>query len=144
MLADSPVNFTDPDGLYRTRNVPPERMADLDAAMALLRQALTNTCCAGDRTDNLLEKANDPNLLIEFKARETRWCGRTGFWGVLGLQNKLSLTPLAWNCCSEPALGGVVSLASTILHELRHQRFGRERGAQEVEEKCFGCTTGRR
>jgi RHS repeat-associated protein len=138
-VGSSPINFVDTDGLYKTKNLPPEKSADVDAAMALLRQKLTDSCCAGKKGRKLLDKANDPNLLLEYKPK-SRLCGRTGFWGVMGVQNKVEISPLAWNCCADGNLAGTVSLASTILHELKHQGFGRERSSEDIERKCFGCT----
>jgi RHS repeat-associated protein len=35
---NSPTNFTDTDGLYKLKNVPPEKTADIAAAMELLKQ----------------------------------------------------------------------------------------------------------
>ena len=107
--------------------------------MALLKQKLGDSCCAGKKGRRLLDKVNDPNLLLEYNAQSSL-CGRTGFWGVMGVQNKLELSPLAWNCCADGGLSGIVSVASTILHELSHQGFGREGNAEDIERKCFGCT----
>jgi RHS repeat-associated protein len=60
-VGNSPINFVDTNGLYRTtKDFPPELRADVDAAMALLKQKLTDTCCAGKKTPGLLKKASDP------------------------------------------------------------------------------------
>jgi hypothetical protein len=86
------------------------------------------------------QESERSDLLIGFKETND-WCGQTGFRGVLGVQHKLELSRLAWKCCTDATLFGTVSLASTILDELRRQGFGRERSSEDVEAKCFGCKT---
>jgi RHS repeat-associated protein len=141
-VGSDPANFADPEGLVKFRNVPPDKKADIEAALDLLRKRLSESCCGGDKNGKLLKKANDPNLEIEYKPNVKKWCGRAPFKSMLGLKNKLQLSPVAWNCCFDRSLGGLQSLASVILHELRHQGqvFPSEKGPREVEKSCFGCT----
>jgi RHS repeat-associated protein len=139
-VTNNPLRFADPSGNVRFEKFPSkdEEQKALDA-IDRIKEKLSEDCpCAGKKTDKILRKLNDPSLTIVYHVGAL-WCGYTGAGGVLGFNKKINIDADAFAglCCYEgPAKN---SLPGTILHEVIHLQFGREKTAYAIEEKCFGC-----
>jgi RHS repeat-associated protein len=138
-VANNPLRFVDPEGLLKLTNFPTAaEEEDVKRALDTLRQTLNNSCCAGKHTDQLLNKVNNPKLEIVFQETlPDGACGFTGGGAVLGLKIKINISRAAWHCCYQGPDEN--SLPSTIMHELVHVSFGRDKTAYALEETCFGC-----
>jgi hypothetical protein len=136
----NPLGFLDSLGLAVLKGFPPDKAREVEQAIGDAKDRLEDQpCCTSDaqRTADLLDKLNDPDLVIVYDPG-LQFCGQTPFLANVFGQRKFKLGPVAFDparCCD---------LSSTITHELVHIGFGgSESEAQGVEKQCFNCPRGR-
>jgi len=136
-VGNSPINFDDPLGLYKTRGFDPDQQALLDAAIAeaLAKLRHQGSCadggsnCAGADGPAIANAIEGMTFVYKPNLKE---CGETGPLTFARIRHEVALGPSAFHpgeCCS---------LASTVVHEAVHSLTHFEKKASGVEEKCFG------
>src|SRR5262249_55222194 len=136
----SPLAYVDRLGLYTVLG-DPGVAAEIDQAVQLLEQTLgKGPCCAGGFGDKILSRLHDPGLIIEWNEDLAAHgdCGFTPLKGAVGFDKRIQLSSLSRDCCGHGS-PGAYSMASIILHELRHLPFGTETAAYNLGGDCFGC-----
>jgi RHS repeat-associated protein len=149
-VGDAPVNFTDPLGLYKLKNFPPDKQANMKQAINDAIGKLT-ACpsCAGDDGPKIANTIQHTTFVYmpDLRSPKIR-IGDQEFGGGLTCADADPKNPpakpsrivhigsLAWD---NSQCG---SLASTVAHEASHKPPTNYNHTQtdQLEEKCFNST----
>jgi RHS repeat-associated protein len=133
---NSPVNYTDPFGLYEIRNFPAGRVQQLKEAVTAVIKRVSESCCAGNLGPKIQNVLNKTKFIFQ-KGSHPEDCGSAyyGWWFIKG--NRIYLHEGSFTSPQCPML------ECTIIHEATHiaLRTGRQTIPFAMERSCFGCQT---
>ncbi len=149
-VGNAPVNYIDPLGLYKLKNFPPGRAADMKNAINQAIKKLTECpSCAGDDGPKIANSIQHMTFIyvsdlrsIPFKIGDETFgggpaCGDAGEQPQAKPARVVLIGGLNWDRPAQCPCG----LPSLVAHEASHKPPTNYNHLQTdpLEEKCFGC-----
>ena len=139
-VSNSPVNLTDPTGMYTLSGFPTGKESQMRDAIQNAIDTLKKDCssCAGPNAPKIIHALETAKFVYK---PDLDSCGYTPTASMIHLSKRIEIGDLAFD------FGRCCSLASTVAHEASHLGAGttdkdKPGSAYDIEKKCFNCGTG--